>query len=593
MSHVESAHESVRARTLLVRSLQFVRPLKRQIAGISTLAIIVATLGVAEPLVLKRIFDALAAHASISSLFALAALLFGLLASRAALDALLNASTWRTRLGVDYLLRQALLGRLGTLPLSYHQRESVGGTVNRVNRGIDGYVSAFSEIAFKLTPALAYLVLAAAALFRMEWRLALIVLAFTPLPALIGVWAAREQTARERKLMRRWTTLYSRLNESLDGIRIVKSFAMEEVELRRFLSGQREGNSIVERGARRDATTGAMRGLSAITARITVIIVGSIMISRGQITIGTLVAVLGFIGGLLGPVQGLTDVYQTMQRGTVALETIYSILDAPDTVADVEEPIKLANARGEVRFEGVSYSYDNDSRVLHDIDLHVTPGETVAIVGPSGGGKTTMLLLLQRLYPVGAGRITLDGTDIRDISARTLRQNISAVYQDVGLFNDTIRDNIAYGRPTASDAEIEEAARVACAHDFIMTLPEGYDTVIGEHGNRLSGGQKQRVGIARALLKDSPILILDEATAALDAESEALVQQALGNAVQGRTTFIIAHRLATVVNADRIVVLRNGRIEEIGTHVGLMHNGGYYASLVRGQAGGMLVSSAA
>jgi ATP-binding cassette, subfamily B, bacterial len=321
--------------------------------------------------------------------------------------------------------------------------------------------------------------------------------------------------------------------------------------------------------------------------------VGSIMISRGQITIGTLVAVLGFIGGLLGPVQGLTDVYQTMQRGTVAVETIYDILDEPDTVADVAKPIELANSRGEVRFENVSYSYDSGSPVLRDIDLHVTPGETVAIVGPSGGGKTTLLMLLQRLYPVDTGRITLDGLDIRDVSARTLRQNISSVYQDVGLFNDTIRDNIAYGRPTASDAEIEDAARVAFAHEFISQLPEGYDTVVGEHGSRLSGGQKQRVGIARALLKDAPILILDEATAALDAESEAMVQQALGNAVRGRTTFIIAHRLATVVNADRIVVLRNGRIEEIGTHVGLMHSSGYYASLVRGQAGGMLVSNAA
>jgi len=246
-----------------------------------------------------------------------------------------------------------------------------------------------------------------------------------------------------------------------------------------------------------------------------------------------------------------------------------------------------------VLFEGVSYAYDNGASVLHDVTLHVTPGETVAIVGPSGGGKTTLLLLLQRLYPLESGRITVDGVDIRDISARTLRQNISAVYQDVGLFNDTIRDNIAYGRPTASDSEIENAARVAFAHDFITELPEGYDTVVGEHGSRLSGGQKQRIGIARALLKDAPILILDEATAALDAQSEALVQQALGNAVQGRTTFIIAHRLATVVNADRIVILRDGRIEDVGTHVELMHRSSYYSSLVQRQLGGMLQSNAA
>jgi ATP-binding cassette subfamily B protein len=593
MSLVESTGKSVLPRTPLVRSLQFVRPLGRQIVGISTLAVTVAALGVAEPLVLKRIFDALSTRASVTMLLALAGGLLGLLASRTAIESWLSVSTWRTRLGVDYRLREALLSKLGALPLSYHQRESVGGTMNRVNRGIEGYVTAFSEIAFKLTPAIAYLLLATVALFRLEWRLALIVLVFTPLPAVIGVWASREQTERERKLMQRWTTLYSRLNEMLDGIRIVKSFAMEEVEQHRFLSGQREGNSIVERGARTDATTSAMRGFAAILARIAVVIAGSIMVSRGEITIGTLVAVLGFVSALLGPVQGLTDVYQTMQRGTVALETIYEILDAPDTVADVAEPVKLANARGEVKFERVSYGYEDGVRVLHDIDLHVAAGETIAIVGPSGGGKTTLSLLLQRLHPLDAGRIAVDGVDIRDISAHTLRQNISAVYQDVGLFNDTIRDNIAYGHPTASDAEIEEAARVANAHDFISALPDGYDTIIGEHGSRLSGGQKQRIGIARALLKDAPILILDEATAALDAQSEALVQQALGNAAQGRTTFIIAHRLATVVNADRIVVLRGGRIEEIGSHVELMHRSGYYATLVRGQTGGMLLSNAA
>jgi ATP-binding cassette subfamily B protein len=292
-------------------------------------------------------------------------------------------------------------------------------------------------------------------------------------------------------------------------------------------------------------------------------------------------------------VQGLTNVYQTLRRGTVALEAIYEILDAPDTVCDLPDAIDVEQVRGDVCFENVTFAYADGQPVLSNLDLTVSAGETIAVVGPSGSGKTTLMMLLQRMYPVTSGRITVDGIDIRQMTQRSLREHIGVVYQDVSLFNETVRDNIAYGRPVASDEEVEAAAMAANAHEFITALADGYDTALGEQGNRLSGGQRQRVGIARALLKDAPILILDEATSALDAASEAQVQEALRNLTRGRTTFIIAHRLATVVNADRIVVLQDGRIAEIGSHEQLMNENGYYAALVRRQSHGLLLSQAA
>jgi ATP-binding cassette subfamily B protein len=252
-------------------------------------------------------------------------------------------------------------------------------------------------------------------------------------------------------------------------------------------------------------------------------------------------------------------------------------------VRDRPDARVLPALSGQVRFEQVRFGYVDAAPVLYDVTLEAVAGETVAIVGASGSGKTTLMSLLQRLHQPTAGRVLVDGHDIAEVTAQSLRQQIGVVHQDVNLFNDTIRDNIAYGRPAASDEEIEAAARAANAHDFITALPEGYETVVGEHGARLSGGQRQRIGIARALLKDAPILILDEATSALDAASEAAVQEGLRALTRGRTTFIIAHRLATVVHATRVVVLRDGRITAVGTHSQLMREGGYYASLVRRQ----------
>jgi ATP-binding cassette subfamily B protein len=537
---------------------------------------------------MKFLFDQLGLRTGLHTLAFIMGGLVLLELTRAGLQAWLGILSWDVRLGVEYTLREQLVSKLNSLPISFHQREGVGGTMNRVNQGISGYVAAFSDVAFNLLPTLLYLVLSVLAMLRMEWRLAAAVIVFTPLPALIGARAAPEQMRRERRLVERWSSIYSRFNEVLAGIMTVKGYVMEEEEKRRFLQGVREGNEIMRRGVRTDNWTGTLRTSAATASRLVALTLGGYLALQGEITVGTLVAFLGYIGGLFGPVQGLTNAYQTFRRVSVSLDTIYGILDADDIVGDAPGASAINHLKGEVEFRNVSFGYQPGSAVLRGINLTAHPGETIALVGPSGSGKTTLATLLQRFYSVSEGAITIDGVNIRDMTQHSLRSQIGVVFQDAHLFNDTVRANIAYGRPKATQAEIEAAARAAHAHEFIMHLPAGYDTIVRERGTRLSGGQRQRIAIARALLKDPPILILDEATSALDSESERLIQQALKMLLQGRTAFVIAHRLSTVCDADRIVVIEDGVIAEVGSHTELVSNGGYYASLVARQTKGFL-----
>jgi ATP-binding cassette subfamily B protein len=573
---------------LAVRSLEFIRPFTRLLAVVLALALLLATLSALDPLIMKYLFDQLGrperGHAFAVAMVALLALEL----VRGGLQWWLGVLSWDVRLAVEYRVREQVICKLNRLPLAYHQVETVGGTMNRMNQGITGYVAAFSDLAFNLLPTILYLALSVAAMFRLDWRLATAVIVFTPLPALIGARAAPEQIQRERRLVERWSSIYGRLNEVLAGMMTVKGFGMEDAEKDRFLVGVREGNEVVRRGVRIDGRTGALRNLGTTAARLAALALGGYLAFQGQIGLGTLVAFLGYIGGLFGPVQGLTNTYQTMRRATVALESIYGILDAEDAVGDRPDAAHVPPLRGEVLFRQVGFAYQGGSPVLRGIDLEVRPGETVALVGPSGSGKTTLVTLLQRLHPVSVGSIMIDGIDVRAMTQRSLRDQIGVVFQDPHLFNDTVRANIAYGRPDASDSEIEAAARAAQAHDFITALPEGYHTVVRERGTRLSGGQRQRIAIARALLKDPPILILDEATSALDGESEYLIQLALRTLLQGRTALVIAHRLSTVREADRIVVIDRGVITETGSHDELCARGGYYASLVERQRMGYL-----
>jgi ATP-binding cassette subfamily B protein len=588
------------ARAVVRRALPWLRGFERPIAKVVALALLLACATAAAPLAVMELVDILgkvvAQQAARPGAMIPAGIgrtvlvCLGMVAAAELaqiwLSRLLEARSWRVRLDLDFALRRRVTARLHQLPLTWHQQHTVGDTVSRVNTAINGFVTAVGELAFKALPAAAYLALALAALVNLDWRLALAVCVFAPLPALIGMRAAPEQTHRDRALLAHWGATFGRWTEVLAGIRTVKGFAMEQAEERRFLDAVAQGNAKVTQGARRDARTASLQAMAAAGARLSVAFIGAWLVLRGHGTVGILVAALQYVGGLFGPIQGLTNVYATVRRARVSLEAVSAILDAPDPVADPPGAIDLAVTRGAVEFERVSFAYGDGRPVLREVSLSIAAGETVALVGPSGCGKTTLVSLLERLHAPASGRILVDGMDVRGCTQRSLRSQIGTVMQDVHLFNDTLLANITYGTPGATREQAEAAARAAHAHEFIEKLPQGYDTVVGERGAGLSGGQKQRIAIARALLKNPPILVLDEATSALDNESEALVQSALQRLTRGRTTLVIAHRLSTVVDADRIVVLREGRIDAIGTHTQLLAQGGYYAQLFARHARG-------
>jgi ATP-binding cassette, subfamily B, bacterial len=591
-SHVTDPLPTAR-RAGLRRATEFLAPARGAIAVILGIAVALAALNAAEPLALRHVFDGIGrgpgGRRFVEGVLALVTL--GLV--REVLQGLSNWLTWRTRIGIHFRLTEATVERLHRLPLTFHRAEGVGAVMTRLDRSIHGLVGALSDIAFNILPAAVYLVLSVAVMARLEWRLALLVVAFAPLPALIARFAAPMQARRERTLLERWVRIYSRFNEVLSGIVTVKSFTMEDAEKRRFLDEVNSANEVVVRGVGVDSGVGAAQNLVQIAARVAALVAGGLLAMRGEITLGTLVAFLGYVAGLFGPVLGLSGVYKTLNTARVSVEEVYGILDAHDHLGDAPDAQDVVGLRGDVEWSAVQFGYDAAGPLLLEgIDLKVRAGERVAIVGPSGSGKSTLVALVQRFYDPTDGVVRVDGIDVRKLKQTSLRKQIGVVFQDSLLFNESVRANIAYGRPGASRAEIEEAARAANAHDFIVRLPDGYDTVVGERGSRLSVGERQRIAIARTLLKAPAILILDEPTSALDAESEHLVQQALERVTRGRTTLLIAHRLSTVVDADRIVVLRQGRLVEEGTHLDLLARRGYYASLVEKQARGLLPMAA-
>ena len=415
-------------------------------------------------------------------------------------------------------------------------------------------------------------------------RLTLIMLSVVP-PVAIGAMA---QGRRVRKLARDvQDALGSASNvaeESIGGIRTVRSFAAESIERERYGAAVDQSYSIARN---RVVSTGVFMGVASFFAYAAVAMVlwyGGRLVLTGRLSVGGLTSFLVYTIMVAFSMGSLSELWADLMKAAGAAERVFALLDRAPTMP-VVGGMQLDAIEGNLSFEAVEFAYParRDAKVLHGLDLEIRAGEVVALVGPSGAGKSTIASLLSRLYDPDAGRITLDGHDVREFDPDWLRRHVGAVSQEPILFSSTIRENIRYGRPDASEAEIEAAARAANAHEFVTRFPEGYDTPVGERGVQLSGGQKQRIAIARAVLKNPRILILDEATSALDAESEHLVQDALDRLMKGRTTLVIAHRLSTVVGADRVLVLDSGRLVQSGDHRGLMSQDGLYKRLVERQ----------
>ncbi len=371
----------------------------------------------------------------------------------------------------------------------------------------------------------------------------------------------------------------SQVEDSLLGIGVSKSFANEDIEREKFSDGNVEFLSAKKRAYRNMAGFRSVTRIFDGLMYIVVVVLGSYFLIKGKITPGEFVAYLLYLGMLLESIRRVVEFTEQFQRGMTGIDRFIEVMDAPIDIDDAPDAVELPKVKGDIEFHDVSFSYEGSDEVLSDINVRIKPGESVALVGPSGTGKSTFCNLIPRFYDVTDGYITVDGYDIKKVTYKSLRSQIGMVQQDVYLFSDTIAGNIEYGKPGASMDEIVAAAKLAGAHDFIMELPDGYDTSVGERGAKLSGGQRQRISIARVFLKNPPILILDEATSALDNESEKLVQQSLSRLAKGRTTLTIAHRLTTIRNADRIFVLTAKGIEEEGTHEELIEKQGIYNSM--------------
>ena len=476
-------------------------------------------------------------------------------------------------------LRNAIYSHLHELSMNFFYKNSTGELVSRIMNDVAMLQGTVSHALIYVLRDMFSVLGLLAVIFYMDWRLALVSLIFIPMAAVPIIVFGKKFRRISSRYQQGVGEASNFLNETIRGIRIVKAFCAEEQEKQRFASKMQQlFDTLMSETRFRSLSHPLIEFLGGIGMAL-IIWFGGNEVLKGHSTPGTFMSFLTALVMLYEPIKGVSKLNSTIQSGMAGAARIFAMLDIEPDIKEQAQATILPPFRQAIEFRNVSFAYTPGEMVLHDLSLQIAQGEVIAVVGPSGGGKSSLASLLPRFHEVSSGAVLIDGYDIRDLSLHSLRSQIAIVTQQTILFNDSVRSNIAYGNPDCSEEDIRRAAEAAFALDFIEDFPDGFDTVIGEAGVRLSGGQQQRISIARAILKNAPILILDEATSALDTESERKVQQALDNLMKNRTTLVIAHRLSTIKNADRIVVMQDGRLVEEGSHEQLLALGGIYKGL--------------